>query len=326
MPSFDKTSLLFRHRQLAPLASVHVSPPCPGSMNFGESGKERDGECSKETAFGILDHFYSQEGNCIDTANRYHDGESEEWLGERMASRDNRDKVVLATKFSTLYMGKSKDTKIFSNYRGNGSKSMKLSLEASLKELQTSYVDIPRIHWWDYATSIPELMNSLRELVLCGKVLYLAANQYARDYDFDNLDMERDINPHYRNEGMTAEGFKEREKDNPGRSFIPLSLAYALQYTSYVFPIIGGRTVEDLKGNTILRVVKIRSAYEFDPGFTHTFLTGSLFTKENPRAVKVGPTFGLRKDLAPFIECKDKRQFDHHKVSRSLDNLTPRII
>lgn len=176
MPSFDKTSLLFRHRQLAPLASVHVSPPCPGSMNFGESGKERDGECSKETAFGILNHFYSQEGNCIDTANRYHDGESEEWLGEWMASRDNRDKVVLATKFSTLYMGKSKDTKIFSNYRGNGSKSMKLSLEASLKKLQTSYVDIPRIHWWDYATSIPELMNSLRELVLCGKVLYLAVS------------------------------------------------------------------------------------------------------------------------------------------------------
>jgi len=91
-------SLLARHRQLAPAASVRVSPLCLGGMNFGLSQKDKYGECTKETAFEILDHFYSQGGNFIDTANVYHYGESERWLGEWMKSRNNRNEIVLATK------------------------------------------------------------------------------------------------------------------------------------------------------------------------------------------------------------------------------------
>ena len=68
---------------------------------------------------------------------------------------------------------------------------MTISLEASLKKLRTDYVDILYLHWWDYATSIEEVMNSLHTLVMQGKVLYLGvsdtpawivskANTYAR--------------------------------------------------------------------------------------------------------------------------------------------------
>ena len=60
-------SLLGRHRILSPNAAVAVSPLCLGAMNFGESNKERLGECSKETAFAMLDYFYDQGGNFIDT-------------------------------------------------------------------------------------------------------------------------------------------------------------------------------------------------------------------------------------------------------------------
>jgi aryl-alcohol dehydrogenase-like predicted oxidoreductase len=134
-------SLLARYRQLAPTASVRVSPICLGAMNFGEAHKARLGECSKETAFEILDHFVSEGGNFLDTANGYQDEESEIWLGEWMASRQNRDEMVLATKYTTSYK-KHQGEKIQSNYGGNGTKSLHVSVELSLKKLQTSYIDI----------------------------------------------------------------------------------------------------------------------------------------------------------------------------------------
>lgn len=50
---------------------------------------------------------------------------------------------------------------------------MVLSLEASLKKLRTTYVDIFYVHWWDYDTGIEEVVNGLHNLVVQGKVLYL---------------------------------------------------------------------------------------------------------------------------------------------------------
>ena len=52
-------------------------------------------------------------------------------------------------------------------------KALKHSLEASLKKLQTDYIDVLYIHWWDYGTSIEETMQALNDQVRAGKVLYL---------------------------------------------------------------------------------------------------------------------------------------------------------
>lgn len=60
-----------------------------------------------------------------------------------------------------------------SNYGGNSHKSMKVALEASLVNHQTSYIAIFSVLNWDQATSIPELMHGLNDLVALGKVLYL---------------------------------------------------------------------------------------------------------------------------------------------------------
>jgi aryl-alcohol dehydrogenase-like predicted oxidoreductase len=46
-------------------------------------------------------------------------------------------------------------------------------VDASLKKLRTSYIDILYLHWWDYGTSVEEVVDSLHTLVLQGKVLYL---------------------------------------------------------------------------------------------------------------------------------------------------------
>ena len=318
-------------------------------MNFGEAHKARLGECSKETAFEILDVFKSLGGNFIDTANGYQDGESEEWLGEWLASRKNRDEMVIATKFAGSFRMHEKG-RIQSNFGGNGTKSLRLSVDNSLKRLQTSYIDLLYLHWWDYATTIPELMHSLNDLVVSGKVMYLGisdtpawivskANQYARDHGLRPFsvyqgmwnaairDFERDIIPMCKDEGMalvpygtlgqgrfqTEAGFQEREKYNPGRKKKPtrldkavskvleglaeakntqitsIAMAYVMSKAPYVFPIVGGRKVEHIRSNiealkinlTEEEVSHIDNAYRFDPGFPHTFLSGSLFGDED---------------------------------------------
>lgn len=138
-------SLLERHRILSPTAAVRVSPLCLGAMNFGEAWKGMLGECTKETAFQMLDHFYEQGGNFIDTAVNYQYGESEQWVGEWMKERGRRDEMVIATKFTGMQRTerqKEGGTVFSSNYGGNSSKNMHTSIERSLKTLQTSYVDI----------------------------------------------------------------------------------------------------------------------------------------------------------------------------------------
>ncbi|KAM0550274.1 hypothetical protein ACHAPJ_008944 [Fusarium lateritium] len=307
-------------------------------MNFGDALKDKMGECDKDTTFEILDYFYGHGGNFIDTSNSYQAGQSEMWLGEWMAARKIRDEIVLATKYSGVSRH-GPEVGLKTNFGGNGSKSMRLSLEESLRRLQTSYVSIFYLHWWDYATSIEELMHSLNDLVSSGKVLYLVAkaNQYARSNGLRQFsvyqgmwnaglrDFERDILPMCREEGMaicpygvlgqgrfqTQSAYEERQKNNPGRQNAPLSqhdinvsrvlekvakakggdtgilhiaLAYVMQKAPNVFPIVGGRTVDHIKGNiaglsvalTEEDIEEIESAYRFDPGFPHTFLSGSL--------------------------------------------------
>lgn len=117
------------------------------------------GKCDKETSFGMLDYFFSQGGNFIDTASNYQNEESEIWIGEWMAARKNRDQMVIATKFTTnwtVYQGH--EGKISANYGGNNKKSLRLSVDASLKKLQTEYVDLLYIHC-TYTVSSPMMVS-----------------------------------------------------------------------------------------------------------------------------------------------------------------------
>ncbi|KAJ5127325.1 hypothetical protein N7448_008104 [Penicillium atrosanguineum] len=258
-------SHLGRYRLLAPTAGVKVSPLCLGAMNFGEGWKERLGECDKAQSFKILDTYYENGGNFIDTANAYQNGDSETWLGEWMEARGVRDEIVLATKYTSPYRLFDK-SQIQANYVGNNAKSMKVSLEASLKKLKTDYIDLLYVHWWDFSTSIEEVMTSLNQLVTAGKVLYLGvsdtpawivsrANQYARDHGLRPFsvyqgqwnaakrDFEREIIPMAAAEGMglvpwgaigggsfkTAAQREEITKSgNPGRQVEPRDVDIAV--------------------------------------------------------------------------------------------------
>ena len=68
-PAEEPATPLGFHRVLAPVAGVRCSPLCLGAMNFGDAWKDFMGECNKDTTFEILDYFYQNGGNFIDTAN-----------------------------------------------------------------------------------------------------------------------------------------------------------------------------------------------------------------------------------------------------------------
>ncbi|KAM5542826.1 hypothetical protein V8D89_003490 [Ganoderma adspersum] len=219
------------YRQLSPLAGVHVSPLQLGAMSIGDKWEKLGmGAMNKESSLALLDAFYDAGGNFIDTANTYQDGSSEELLGEWMEKRGIRDQIILATKYTSNFKWAAKDIAQKVHYTGNNVKAMHISVEASLKKLRTSYIDILYVHWWDYDTSVEEVMNGLHNLVTSGKVLYLGisdtpawivskANLYARltgktpfviyqgAWSILQRDFERDILPMARSEGLALAPF-----------------------------------------------------------------------------------------------------------------------
>jgi len=275
-----------------------------------------------------------------------------------MTQRDGgiRDQVVLATKYTAdcqlVAAGEGKKGRT-ANSGGNHRRSLHMSVRDSLRRLQTDYIDILYVHWWDYTTSIEEVMDSLHALVLHGKVLYLgisdapawvasAANMYAKAHGRTQFsvysgrwnvlarDFERDILPMARSFGMalapwgvlgagrwqTAKEIEDRKKE--GDSLRPLlgssqspeeveisealskvasehgtdsiariALAYvfkkAAQHGIYnVFPVVGGRRVEQLHSNiegldinlTDEQMDFLESLRPFDIGFPANFVGG----------------------------------------------------
>lgn len=100
------------------------------------------GACDQKTTESILDFFYDQGGNFIDTSNNYQSEESEKWIGEWMNKCGIRDQIVLATKYTSNFRMGRGDEEIMVNFNGNGSKSLHTSVHASLKKLQTDYIDL----------------------------------------------------------------------------------------------------------------------------------------------------------------------------------------
>ena len=90
---------LGQYRTLAPKAGVQVSPIQLGAMSIGDGWEPLGmGAMNKEQSFKLLDAYYEAGGNFIDTANNYQEETSEEFIGEWMELRGNRDQLVVATK------------------------------------------------------------------------------------------------------------------------------------------------------------------------------------------------------------------------------------
>lgn len=361
------TTELERYRLLATTAGVRVSPLCLGAMSVGEAWAETMGSMDKAQSFALLDAFRAAGGNFVDTANNYQDEQSEAIIGEWMQARENRDEIFLATKYSSSYrcweLGKGKRV---ANYTGNSKKAMFVSLADSLRKLQTSYIDLFYVHYWDWTAGVEEVMDALHILVQQGKVLYLgvsntpawivaAANTYARAHGktpfsvFEGRwnvmlrDLERDIIPMARHFGMAiapwdvmgSGKFKSRaqvearkesgealrssitndftfspdmtdeqvrisealetvaNEHGEGTTVQQIALAYVRSKAHNVFPIIGGRKIEQLHDNIKALSIRLTDAQikflegvnEFQPGYPHNFVGDDPRESDGPNYI-----------------------------------------
>jgi aryl-alcohol dehydrogenase-like predicted oxidoreductase len=143
-------------------SGLRVSEAALGTMTFGD---ELGWGSPKDEARKVYYAFREAGGNFIDTANFYTNGTSESFLGEFM--KDHRPRVVMASKYSLAAPGTDP------NAAGNHRKNMVQAVEASLKRLQTDYIDLYWVHIWDQITPVEEVMRGLDDLVRQGKVLYV---------------------------------------------------------------------------------------------------------------------------------------------------------
>ena len=139
-----------------------VSPLALGTMTFATPGWGSADHVSK----AVFNEYIDAGGNFIDTADVYGGGRSEEIVGDCIAQRSLRDSVVLATKFTFNSQHGNP------NAGGNGRKNIYRALESSLKRLQTDYIDLYWMHYWDQTTPVEEVLETFAALLQQGKIRY----------------------------------------------------------------------------------------------------------------------------------------------------------
>ncbi|MHA2365352.1 MAG: aldo/keto reductase [Candidatus Hodarchaeales archaeon] len=145
-------------------SGLRVSELSLGTMTFGEDWAWG---ASKEVSHQIFKKFSEAGGNFIDTACNYTNGSSEKFIGEFV--KGDRDRYVIATKYTLVDHRFKKDP----NASGNHRKNLIRSLNDSLKRLDTDYIDILYVHMWDHFTPVQEIMRTLNDLIATTKVNYI---------------------------------------------------------------------------------------------------------------------------------------------------------
>ncbi len=146
-----------------PGTSLKVSGLSLGTMMFGGQTNEAD-------SLSIMDYAYEQGVNFWDTADAYNQGESERIVGKALKGR--RDDIILATKvFNQMGQGM--------NNKGLSRRHIISAVDASLKRLDTDYIDVYYLHSPDYETKIEETLDTMTTLVRTGKIRYVGVSNYA---------------------------------------------------------------------------------------------------------------------------------------------------
>jgi aryl-alcohol dehydrogenase-like predicted oxidoreductase len=145
---------------------VRVSKLCLGCMNFG-------GKTTPEDSYVIIDHSIDAGINFLDTANVYTRGRSEEVTGEALKRNGKRQQIVLATKVHGVMDDDDP------NMQGNSRRHIIQQCEASLRRLQTDYIDLYQIHRPQSDIPIDETLRALDDLIRDGKVRYIGTSTFA---------------------------------------------------------------------------------------------------------------------------------------------------
>ena len=143
---------------------LKVSQLCLGTMMFG-------GKTDEQESFRIIDHAISEGVNFIDTADVYAGNESERILGKALAGEGKRDNIILATKFNFANPADR-------NAKGLSRRHVINACDASLKRLNTEWIDLYQMHRCSSAIPIDETLRALDDLVKAGKIRYIGGSMF----------------------------------------------------------------------------------------------------------------------------------------------------
>ncbi|HSQ25680.1 MAG TPA: aldo/keto reductase [Anaerolineales bacterium] len=143
-------------------SGLKVSAIGLGTNRFG-------GKVDLENTKNIIDAALDVGINLLDTADIYQEGRSEEFIGQALSGR--RQDAIIATKVRHKFGEGVND-------EGTSRQHILDGIHASLKRLQTDYIDLYQIHSWDDDTPIEETMRTLEDLVRSGKVRYIGASNF----------------------------------------------------------------------------------------------------------------------------------------------------
>ncbi|MDR0656924.1 MAG: aldo/keto reductase [Treponema sp.] len=143
---------------------LEVSELSLGTMMFG-------GQTEEAESLAIMNRAYERGINLFDTADVYNAGESERIVGKGLKGR--REKIILATKVF------NKVGEADFNNSGLSRRYLLKALDASLLRLDTDYVDIYYLHSPDYHTRLEETLETMTDIVKCGKVRYIGVSNFA---------------------------------------------------------------------------------------------------------------------------------------------------
>ena len=153
-----------RYRALG-RTGVMVSELCLGCMNFGAATPE-------DESFDMIDRAIDAGINFFDTANVYSRGGSETVVGKALRRNGKRERIVLATKVH----GRMDDDDILA--AGNNRRHIIQQCEASLRRLQTDYIDLYQLHRPNPDIPIDETLRALDDLIRAGKVRYIGSSTF----------------------------------------------------------------------------------------------------------------------------------------------------
>ena len=166
-------------------SGLEVAPLAFGGNVFGFTVDE-------PTSYKLLDHFFEAGFNLVDTADGYSrwkpgnkGGESETMIGKWMKKRKNRDKVIIATKVGTDMGGGNK---------GLSKKYILQAADASLKRLQTEYIDLYQSHFDDLDTPVSETIEAYATLIKQGKVKAIGASNMSPERLLESLQFSEENN------------------------------------------------------------------------------------------------------------------------------------
>ena len=143
---------------------LKVSQLCLGTMMFG-------GKTDEQESFRIIDHAINEGVNFIDTADVYAGNESERIIGKALAGEGKRDNIILATKFNFANPADR-------NARGLSRRHVINACDASLKRLNTEWIDLYQMHRCSAAIPIDETLRALDDLVKAGKIRYIGGSMF----------------------------------------------------------------------------------------------------------------------------------------------------